>query len=646
MSNATAPNISANRGSTLFVFLTGFAAAAVQTVFLREYLSIFSGSELVIGLVLGLWLFATGSGSLFGSRSKTPWNGSAVALSFIISIVMGIITLRASRLLFGPGETIPPQAIALIVLGTQSASAFLGGFAFGKLSKGTGGASLYRAESAGAAAGLLFTALGVMLHLSNGLIAACAAVPVVVYILRKPVIPALLAAALLFSFVAIDSASVRWKYPMKVDMVHSGREGEIAQIGKNPDATILLNATLYRTGLPRPSLEQAVHLPAAMHAGPLVRALVIGNTGMVEELAKYRGLRVECLETEPVLATNGCRYATVETYRTAEPFDLVLCGELLPQNAGQSRFFTLSFFRSMRRLTGENGVFSFTLPLSRNFLSPNERRLKELVHATLLTSFRYVKIIPGEGYTFVAADRPLVWPVRLAVPTAYLESTTLAALTDEEVARANVLADSSTVNTMDRPLLLMTAQGRWLDQFGIPVSAIIGALALLFIAAMVVLPRTRPTLSLATSGFTAGVFSVALMLIYQGTYGTLYSSVALLFVSLAAGFALGGLARRFYFSDFVIGAYAAAALVLLVSMGSPPLWLFLILHAGMGGFAGAQFTTRNPVSPGALYAADLAGGVFGMMLCSTVLVPYFGITIVAVGLLGMKVINGIVAGRE
>jgi uncharacterized membrane protein len=126
---------------------------------------------------------------------------------------------------------------------------------------------------------------------------------------------------------------------------------------------------------------------------------------------------------------------------------------------------------------------------------------------------------------------------------------------------------------------------------------------------------------------------VALLLLYQFSHGTLYSRVAVLMIALTAGFAAGSFVRRFPFSDFCIGCYAALALMLLVVLPFPPLALFCVLHAGIGFLAGAQFVTRKGTAVwGGLYAADLAGGVFGMALCSTFLVPYFGITAVALGL--------------
>jgi hypothetical protein len=149
-------------------------------------------------------------------------------------------------------------------------------------------------------------------------------------------------------------------------------------------------------------------------------------------------------------------------------------------------------------------------------------------------------------------------------------------------------------------------------------------LFILLIGAMVVSPRTRAAFSVGTSGFTAGAYSIALLLVYQCTYGVLYSKIAMFMVALAIGFMLGSRMTKFQFSDLVIGCYAAVTLCLLIWIVSPPLPLFLMFHSGIGFLAGAQFVTRRTPSWSGLYAADLAGGVFGMTLASTVFIPRFG----------------------
>jgi hypothetical protein len=119
--------------------------------------------------------------------------------------------------------------------------------------------------------------------------------------------------------------------------------------------------------------------------------------------------------------------------------------------------------------------------------------------------------------------------------------------------------------------------------------------------------------------------------------------MSILMVALTAGFAAGSFIRKFPFSDVVIGIYAVSSLLILINTPNIPEVLFMVLSCGMGFLAAAQFVTRKPDSWSRLYAADLAGGVIGMMLGSTVLIPYFGIEAIAIGMGIIKVSSAITA---
>ena len=75
---------------------------------LREFLSIFQGNELVIGVVLATWMVLTGLGSFLGkfaqraARSKAFFAGALLALGLLPSLT--VFLLRYLRnVLFLPG---------------------------------------------------------------------------------------------------------------------------------------------------------------------------------------------------------------------------------------------------------------------------------------------------------------------------------------------------------------------------------------------------------------------------------------------------------------------------------------------------------------------------------------------------------------
>jgi hypothetical protein len=222
------------------------------------------------------------------------------------------------------------------------------------------------------------------------------------------------------------------------------------------------------------------------------------------------------------------------------------------------------------------------------------------------------------------------------VKTDYLASSIIPGSSPERTQNANKRPLGPVVNTRDRPVTLLLGLQTWLERFKYSVWTIVALLGAASMAVIVLLPKTRDAFSVATSGFATGVYSVCLLLLYQATFGALYSRVSLLLVGLTAGFALGSFVKRFPFSDFLIGLYAIASLFVLAALPFPPAFLFYLFHAGIGVMAGAQFVTRDARAQASLYAADMLGGAIGMAACSTVLAPLFGIMPVAAGLFVLK----------
>ena len=114
---------------------------------------------------------------------------------------------------------------------------------------------------------------------------------------------------------------------------------------------------------------------------------------------------------------------------------------------------------------------------------------------------------------------------------------------------------------------------------------------------------------------------------------------SLLMMSLTSGFVLGTLMKRLKHYDLLIGLYCFVSLGLLSLMAYPPAVLFYCANILMGVLTGGQFVVIKKTPAASLYAADLCGGALGMALCSTVLVPVFGIIAVAGGLCVLKVLT-------
>ena len=55
---------------SVLLFLLGFITIISQVVFIREFITVFSGNELIVGIVLAAWMLLTGWGAYFARRKN------------------------------------------------------------------------------------------------------------------------------------------------------------------------------------------------------------------------------------------------------------------------------------------------------------------------------------------------------------------------------------------------------------------------------------------------------------------------------------------------------------------------------------------------------------------------------------------------
>jgi hypothetical protein len=201
------------------------------------------------------------------------------------------------------------------------------------------------------------------------------------------------------------------------------------------------------------------------------------------------------------------------------------------------------------------------------------------------------------------------------------------------------------INTVERPLGLLLGINLWAEIFSGTWPIAVGFLIVVLLLSALFLPKTREVFSIGTTGFVIGIYSIALLLVYQSTYGLLYSRVSLLLCCLTLGFMGGTLIRRIPMPDLFIGLFCLTSLLLLSHIPYPPALLFYCAHTAAGVLAGNQFASMKNTSAGVLYAADCLGGALGMAI-TVVAFPLFGIISIAAGLCAIKCLVGGIGKME
>ena len=621
------------------VFVAGAVAAVLQTLVIRELFAVVSGNELSVGITLALWLAATAAGSALGGRYAFL-STNALLVAQVLLFCGGLTLLRAVRLTLLPGAAVSPLLMLPLLAAVAGPGACCCGILFGKASKNRDGNDIYRWEQAGTLAGLAVVSALIWFREANYLIAAA------IFLLPLPVLRGtagrVVLAAAIVAFFASDRTSSAWKYPLPVEKIVYAHEGEVATAAVDGQKVSYVNGSVYAVSYTTPAVEQAVHAPLSMH--PLPKSvLIINSSGHYAEAGKYRDADVRCVRFDHFLEDSCCPYGTLARMERWQPYDAVILGCTMPDNLAASRFFTRSFFGEIRKLTGDSGIFSFTLPFQGEYTDEREEKIRSILLNTLRSQFLSVKILPGDGYTFIASGADYPFPDTCRVQNDYFQPVILAQLTPQRLEEANRPAGAFGMHTAAHPRLLLPVLDRYLSRFNLVRWMVVAVPVLLVLLLFPVIKRSADMLSVGTSGACTGIFSVAVLLLYQSLYGTVYARLSLLLLALAAGFAAGCFVKKLPCSDFAVGTVLAGTLAGLSLFQQPPAVLFLGGNAAAGFITSAQFVTRPTRQTGVLYAADCAGGVLGMALASTVLIPQFGAAAVAAGIMAVKLAAGMAA---
>jgi spermidine synthase len=450
---------------SIHVFSLGCCAIIAQSIFIRELMPLFTGTEFVIGALLAFWLFWVGAGALLGGRAAEAnrispsrrFIGLVAALAVVLPCT--VIAVRIGRgMLARPPGALPSPGAALAFSFFVTAPF---GCAYGALynvasvlwKERWGGmrggvARVYVWEAAGSVFGAIlfsFALVGTVSQFQAALIAAglLAMMTTVSFGKRLPRIAGT-AAALACVFVAaaispsIDRKSVEAIYPgYRIENYFSSRYGEIVVTEREGMRSVFSAGGRIFSYPEAERCEEMIHIPLLLCAEPR-SVLLVGSSlggGLAEALKHPSVERVDCVELDGSLFRIGTGIGgeaggvpprflgNVETEkrggrrvrriaadgrflvaRTAERYDCVILSSPPPVNLQWNRFYTREYFEAVRRTLRPGGVFAFTHPSSENMLAGENARVLRILERTLGSVFGHVRVLPGPIAHFIASD--------------------------------------------------------------------------------------------------------------------------------------------------------------------------------------------------------------------------------------------------
>jgi spermidine synthase len=479
--------------------------------------------------------------------------------------------------------------------------------------------------------------------------------------------------------------------------------------------------TLYADGRPLltfpdadiESAELLVHLPLLAHRSPQ-RVLLLGGGagGVLTEILRYTTIRqIDYLEPDPAVLQSVRRFADPVSLRSlADPrvrihyrdarefvlsgagrYDIILIGAHLPGNLQENRYFSVEFFRQLATRLAGDGLVAMLAPGSTAYYGAEMQRITASLLATCRAAYVHTLVIPGEQNLFLASTG-----LNLEALSAGELATRLAAtrvqprlITAEHLRwlfdpsqlawfAANI-TNGGVVNSDLDPYLLARQIFQTTATFNPelkPVLERLGRLSItdllpwvvLLAVAFALISRYRPKAALpwliTTSGFSALILELALMLLFQLVHGAMIQTIGLLIALFMAGLWCGSMltaAERPAVSDcrwlavgetgFILlcgsllllfsrsgfaaalpaGAAHAVILPLLLLSGlftglqyPPAVRLYGEAVAGSTGAVAVSTSRASSRAASIIYSFDLIGGCLGGVIGGLLLLPVLG----------------------
>ncbi|MDD5544660.1 MAG: fused MFS/spermidine synthase [Acidobacteriia bacterium] len=631
-----------------------------QTILLREFLSVFSGNELVIGIVLASWMVLTGLGAFLGKflcRTSHPasWIVPLLCMNALLPLatVFALDTLRNEVFpigsMIGIVQCLYSSALLLAPYCLVAGSLFtLCAAVISQLGQANLISRVYTLEAVGSiAGGLLFNLILVFFVSTYHSLILLAGVNLGVCFWiaqggRKWVSRALITLVALSVispavFVNLDRFSKQRLFPhQNIAVFKDTPYGNLAITEQGGQQNVYENSTLLFSTNDSTGNEEAVHYAMIQHPNPKRVLMVSGGiSGMAREILKYNVDRIDYVELNPWIIRLGRYLATdlenpkIHVFtmdarrfvrQTQASYDVVLMNIPDPATAQVNRYFTAEFLDQLRAKLAPGAVVSFSLVSSGDYLGPEARQVSSVVYNTLQYAFRNVLIVPGLRNFFLASDREM--SIHMAqlirargIDTVYVNSYYLddSSLEQRSDSIRQVLNSEAPINRDFRPIAYYRQLIFWLSSLKFRPWMLVTILVLMLAA--VGWRFNTINLGLFTGGFAASSMELLLLVAFQIIYGFVYQAMGIVITIFMAGLALGSwLGRKWTRIRNAGGFIAAQILVTVYALALPQIlsWLkgssidsfvytvFVILTLAIAVLVGLEFSVASELRQGSV----------------------------------------------
>jgi spermidine synthase len=605
------------------VFSLGFTTIITQIILLREFLAVFYGNELVIGIILANWMILTGIGAFlgkyFGYRKISEKN---LIFSFFAQGIFPIMTVflldYLRNIVFTSGSMVNLVQILYSSFILLFPFCIVSGFTFIFLTslisfnnKSNLISKVYALESVGSLIGGLISSFLMIFFLKTYqslTILLILNLLFSVYLSYKfggIIIRFLLIVITFVSFVAVfnfnlDNISKKYLFQNQEILYYKDtpygnltitRQGEQKNFYEN-------NVLLFSTGDPI-SNEESVHYAMIQNDSPKTVLLIGGGiSGTINEILKYNINKIDYVEINPWIISVGKTYADLLSDKrinividdarlfiknTYQRYDVVLINLPEPITAQLNRFYTIEFFSEIKSKLNKNAVISLSLLTSTDYISPEVKKINSIIFNSLGKVFKNILIIPGMKNYFIASDKKLNVNIgkmidqrgieNLYVNKYYLDDNLLRERSN--YLKSNLIEKTNT-NKDFYPVSYYRLIIHWLNYFDlnywIPVLILIAGFTFFIIKLNAV------SFGIFCGGFAASSIEIVLLISFQVIYGFVYNTIGIIITIFMAGLTVGSYFWNKIFSNSRLENFIKIQFYISIYSLTLPLFLVLLKY--------------------------------------------------------------------
>lgn len=637
------------------IAILGSTTLITQLILLRAFISVFSGNELVMGILLANWMLITGLGAYVGRfliRQSMP---SFIFFLQMISAILPILTVFLLNFLryriFPYGVMLDLFQVYYFALILLLPFCLLTGILFTayavRLSSISGQNEIrkvYAYESAGGfAGGFIFSLLLVFILSTYQILLIIlllnAIIVLLMFSIQKTttgiIITLTIGLGAITALLGSDTSTPGIKYifnKQEIIELNDSPYGQITITRTGDQLNYYENGNLIFNSSDVIENEENVHYPMLQGRNTDHILVLSGNPeGSISELLKYKPKKIDFVEQNPILLELAkksrltesddqlninliCEDPSIYLRKVNTGYDVIIINSPDPSNAMVNRVYTDGFIGLLHSRLNKGGVLSLALSSSVSYPGEELLLLSSSIFNTLKEHFEYVLIVQGNKNYFLASDHPMHYDFILEIRKRDIENQYV----NEYYIDSNLLKSRSRqftelldpeapLNFDFKPIAYYYQVQYWLSHFRIKPWII---LLIILIIWVVFLSLLNPVnYGLFTGGFTAASSELLIIISFQIIYGYVYQYIGIIICCFMAGLYCGAWifgkfrysfsARRYVKIQLWIALYAILLpllMLLLKNINQYHLLVHLIIYfitMFIGGITGFQYAMAS-----------------------------------------------------